>query len=295
MMKTTTKSDQKFCQVVWSFCLITITLLWTNQALAGPLADRIANFPNWKNKPSISAAEADLIYPDWMAGTWNVKSTLVDMVAPLAPAIVTPGFENNRSYLNHTVNFQVRFIKLGSKFLPRKTAPKKSINLPIYGDSIITNENQQKFNLPQNVVIADRQFNSLNIGKSLLGEDGILAVNLDSNNPNRQTTILPDHLKLVSVVTSRESEALSLDRFIDCEITQQIFQSDTMIYLNEVETITKYDRILTQNQGEKIAAEQITAIYLSPQDPDYFLAANRPVALYRYQLELLPVEMKNKV
>ncbi|MEL6327067.1 MAG: DUF6816 family protein, partial [Cyanobacteria bacterium J06626_23] len=33
-----------------------------------------------------------------------------------------------------------------------------------------------------------------------------------------------------------------------------------------------------------ITADQITAIYLSPRDPDYFKAFNKPVALYRYRL-----------
>jgi hypothetical protein len=39
-------------------------------------------------------------------------------------------------------------------------------------------------------------------------------------------------------------------------------------------------------RSQQIEAEQITAIYLSPQDPDYFKAAGHPVALYRYHLQL---------
>ena len=38
------------------------------------------------------------------------------------------------------------------------------------------------------------------------------------------------------------------------------------------------------------SADQITAIYLSPQDPDYFKAKGQPVALYRYQLSFSPVQ-----
>jgi hypothetical protein len=90
---------------------------------------------------------------------------------------------------------------------------------------------------------------------------------------------------LVSVVTGRLSETIAPDEFVATEITQQIFHGQTDIYLNEVETTTRYQ---LQNSGA-IAADQITAIYLSPQDPDYFNAAGYPVALYRYQLELLPV------
>lgn len=154
--------------------------------------------------------------------------------------------------------------------------------MPIYWST-------EKSDLPPEAVIADREFNGLNIGKALLGDDAILSVKIDQNNPNRQTTILRDNLELVSVITNRAREQLNLDNFITCEITQQLFQGETMIYLNEVETTTDYHHILDENQGEIIEANQITAIYLSPQDPDYFVAGNHPVALYRYQLELFPL------
>ena len=54
--------------------------------------------------------------------------------------------------------------------------------------------------------------------------------------------------------------------------------------------ITNYHHIIDEYRGELIEANQITAIYLSPQDPNYFLVANHPVALYRYQLELSVVQ-----
>ncbi|MGD1702022.1 DUF6816 family protein [Dapis sp. BLCC M229] len=280
------KVYQNFWQVILNLSLIIIILLWTNDAAAETLADRIANFPNWENKPSISAAKKDLIYPDWMEGNWNVKSTLIDMVAPLAPEIVTPGFENNRQYLDQPVNFQVRFIKLKSNLNTKEISGQKLINFPASWNSVINNSKIEKLDLPPEAVIADREFNGLNIGKELLGDDAILSVKIDQDNPNRQTTILADNLELVSVITSRASEQLNPDNFISCEITQQLFQGETMIYLNEVETTTDYHHIIDEDRGEIIEANQITAIYLSPQDPDYFLAVNRPVALYRYQLEL---------
>ncbi len=58
------------------------------------------------------------------------------------------------------------------------------------------------------------------------------------------------------------------------------------IYLNEVETTTAYQLL----SSGAIAANQLTAIYLSPQGPDYFAAIGHPVALYRYRLDLLPVD-----
>lgn len=83
-------------------------------------------------------------------------------------------------------------------------------------------------------------------------------------------------------VTGRAKEIPEPNKFIATEITQQLFRSNERIYLNEVETTSAYHLLPS---GE-IEAEQITAIYLSPQDPDYFTAAGRPVALYRYHLHL---------
>nr|WP_319592620.1 hypothetical protein [Zarconia navalis] len=39
--------------------------------------------------------------------------------------------------------------------------------------------------------------------------------------------------------------------------------------------------------ADRVTADRVTAIYLSPQDPDYFKAQDRPVALYRYRLDLV--------
>jgi len=54
------------------------------------------------------------------------------------------------------------------------------------------------------------------------------------------------------------------------------------VYLNLVETTTKYELI----NPDYIQGKQVTAIYLSPQDPDYFIAFDLPVALYYYTLDL---------
>lgn len=265
-----------------SICLFLLFWLWvTTSALAGPLADRLAQFPQWESKPPVQVAEGDLVYPDWMAGTWQVTSTLVDMVAPLAPEIVTPGFEGNRRYLNQPLQFQVRFVKerspisLGQKLL-----------VPF-------------LRVSESSVVAERSFNGLNIALAYLGDSRkdvkdlhskatlpILSVKVDPNNPNRQITFLRGERQLVSVVTGRASEIPAADRFIATEVSQQVFQGRGQIYLNEVETTTAYQLV----SPGAIAADQLTAIYLSPQHPDYFAAIGHPVGLYRYRLELLPVD-----
>jgi hypothetical protein len=249
-------------RAIWSFCLILMLLLWGGTAQAGVLANRIALFPRWESKPPVSVAQEDLIYPAWMEGTWNVTSTLIDLIAPLAPEVVTPGFESNRRYLNQPIQFQVRFIA---------RSPTRRALLPI---------------TIQPSIVADRVFNGLNIGKTYLGDRAILAVKVDPNTPNRQVTLLTGDRLLVSVVTRRGTEMPTAEQFVATEVSQQVFRQKTQLYFNEVETTTAYSRL--SSSPTRIQADQITAIYLSPQDANYFKTGDRPVALYRYQLELVP-------
>jgi hypothetical protein len=266
---------------ILGWCLVLILLLWSDEAQAGLLGDRMAQFPQWEGKPAVSAAERDLIYPAWMEGTWNVTSTLVQQVAPLAPEVVTPGFESNRRYLNQPVSFLVRFQSVNSeqsgsanRFLPLTLQnSQRSQLLPV--DNIPT-------------VVADRAFNGLNIAKAYLGDTKVTSVKVDPNSPNRQVTSLRQGRQLISIVTGRASEMPSPDRFIATEMTNQFFRGTPQPYFNQVETTTAYQ--IQRSPTLTIEADQVTAIYLSPQDANYFKALDRPVALYRYQLELQPVE-----
>lgn len=241
--------------------------LFCQSVFAGALVERLEQYPQWHNKPPVKASQKDLYYPQWMAGAWQVESVLIEQIAPLAPKIVTPGFQNNQQYLNQPINFLVRF---GSDyFLVEKTLFALKIN----------NNNQSK------PVVADRVFNGEKIAAAYLGKENILQVKIDPNNPNKQITFLQGERKLISTVTGRATENPDSHHFLTTELTKQLFKSPERIYLNEVETTSDYQLITP----EEISAKQITAIYLSPQDPDYFKASDRPVALYRYQLKLKKV------
>jgi hypothetical protein len=245
-------------KVIWSFCLAVLFLLLSGQAHAGELAQHLAQFPQWEKLTSPTAATGDLTYPDWMAGDWMVTSTLVDLAAPLAPDIITPGFEGNRQYLNQPVQFQVRFVT--EKHL--KPLRNQDSALPI---------------------VADRAFNGLSLARAYLGDRAVVAVKVDPDSPNRQITLLRNDRQLVSIVTRRATETTYDDKFITCEVFQQFFKGGTRPYFNSVESTTAYQKLLTSNPV--IVADQVTAVYLSPQDPKYFAAGSRPVALYRYRLE----------
>ncbi|MCL6749834.1 hypothetical protein KBT16_02095 [Nostoc sp. CCCryo 231-06] len=256
-------------RTIWSFCLVASFLLWSGDAVAGELSERLANFPQWEKLTSVQPASGDLVYPEWMAGTWQITSTLVDLAAPLAPDIITPGFEGNRRQLNHPVSFVVRFVKEQPSISGLKILPQINKKSPI--------------------LVADRAFNSLNVARAYLGDEAVLSTKVDPDSPNRQITFLRSSRQLVSIVTARATETIPDGKFITSEVFQQLFKGGSRPYLNSVESTTAYHKLLTANPA--IEADQVTAVYLSPQDPDYFKAGSRPVALYRYRLEFVPAQM----
>ena len=257
----------RFLSIVLSFVLL------VQSAVAAPLASRLDSFPEWNQKPPVKVAQGDLHYPQWISGTWEAESTLVEQIAPLAPEIVSPGFEDNQQYIDLPVKFLVRF---GAEYY----TPEKRLFVP----QLKLNNNRQ------NPVVADRVFNGEHIAAAYLGNKNVLKVKVDPDNPNKQITFLQGDRKLISTVTGRATETPNSNRFIATEVTKQLFRSPERIYLNEVETTSDYQLI----ESENIQARQITAIYLSPQDPDYFTAGDRPVAIYRYQLNLKKQQMKDE-
>ncbi|MDP5017743.1 MAG: hypothetical protein NWQ43_10655 [Dolichospermum sp.] len=253
-------------KIIVSFCLMLFLCLGNNEAQAGELAEHLAKFPQWEKLTSVKPAQGDLVYPEWMSGMWKVTSTLIDLAAPLAPDIVTPGFEGNRSQLNQPISFLVKFVKVqptnsGLKFIP-------------------------DFQNQPSILVADRAFNSLNLSRAYLGDEAVLSSKVDPESPNRQITFLRGERQLISIVTARATETTADAQFITTEVFQQFFKGGSRPYFNSVESTTAYQKLSASSPA--ITADQVTAVYLSPQDPDYFTAGSRPVALYRYRLEFFP-------
>lgn len=287
--------------LVWILLLVLVWLMCSAQAVAQPLqqptnqpthqpthqplVERQQAFPNWHGKPPVQVAEGDLAYPQWMLGTWRMDATLVDMVAPLAPQVVTPGFEGNRQFLDKSVPAIIRFVSQSVPLGPQG----RFLNQPLPNPKVDTSpENSQ--------VVSDRAFNGLSLARAYLGDEGVKAVKVDPDNPNRQITFFKSNQQLISTVTGRKVESPNPVTFATTEVFQQFFRNparsfsgaeDTStIYLNEVENTTLYHK--RSDPNVPIEADQMTAIYLSPQDPNYFKAKDQPVALYRYQLSFSP-------
>jgi hypothetical protein len=231
---------------------------------AGPLSDRLEQFPHWTSQPPLKPAQGNLHYPDWFLGEWEVTSTLTALEAPLAPEIVTPGFADQKQSLNQPVVFRVRFVREPS------TA---KIGLALVPDGASSGSTKP-------TTIADQAYNSRSLITAYLGKGAVQSITVDPKDPTRQVTRLRGDRKLTSVISDRAIDA----EFITSELFQQIFSSASQVYVNQVENTTDYR--LASTEQPQIEADQVTAIYLSPQDPQYFKAGNRPVALYRYHLTL---------
>lgn len=268
------QSHKRRSRSLWSFvfslyAFILVWLGWPSFAAAGPLTDRIAAFPHWETKPPVQPYAGDLVYPDWFAGKWLLTSTLVDVVAPLAPEVTTPGFESNQRLLNEPVTCQVRFVV--NNTLARNKAVLPLLSLPTQS-------------LVKAQIVSDRAFNGLSLAKAYLG-DRVSRVWVDSRQPDRLITKFLDNRKLFSMVTGQATEQPDADHFIASEVFQQFFQAPQKPFKNQVETTTAYTHTA---QGD-ILADQITAVYLTPPHPKAYLAGNRPVTLYRYQLQFKKV------
>jgi hypothetical protein len=256
---------------IWTIALY--CLWYTPSTLAGTLTDRIAAYPNWRSLPQLNQHQGELTYPTWFEGTWQATSTEIEQIAPLAPDLVTPGFENNRQYINKPIEFTVRFVP---------TNPDRAVKISPLGIPTIKTKSS-----PQ--IVADRAFNGLNIAAAYLGAANVKSVKIDPQNPTKQLTQLTADRQLVSFVTAFDREEKP-DLFTATELSQQVFKTTATIYLNTVETTTSYQ--FSPHPIPQITATQISAIYLSPQDPDYLRARDRPVAIYKYRLQLEPIDRR---
>ncbi|BAQ65069.1 hypothetical protein GM3709_1834 [Geminocystis sp. NIES-3709] len=237
-------------------------MLNISQVSGETLRERITQYPHWEHKISLPNPTKELIFPSWFEGVWDVTSTLKEQIAPLSPEFQTPGFDSNREYINKDINFQVKFIPSTLTFKNNNFVP------------TIISKNKR--------IIADRAFNGLSIAQAYLGKENVKEVIINQSNSTEQKTKFRTENELISTVIGRQQETTLSGDFITSEVTRQFFRRPDSVYLNLVETTTKY-HLINQNY---IEGKQVTAIYLSPQDPDYFLAFERPVALYYYTLDL---------
>ncbi|BAC91773.1 glr3832 [Gloeobacter violaceus PCC 7421] len=225
---------------------ILLLLSWTVPVAATPLAERVRAFPAVGEALNLAAARGELVYPDWFAGTWRVRTTLADLAAPQGETVINrQAFAASQTLKGKPVDFQARFVR---------------------------NRRQQ--------VVADLAFNNRSIAEAYFGRANVLGVEVRPDEPNRQVIALKGDRRGELVTLRRHSEKPAANRFEVAEFYQQTFTGSRVPNLRAIETVTLYTR-----QGAGITAEQITAVYLDPRDPAYFDAKGRAVTVYRYRLE----------
>ncbi len=254
-----------------------IALLWTPGAAAASgwasvtlgdspnatLRERLQQFPHWPEVSGLRTA-GELTYPQWLAGEWLVTSVLTARVAPLAPEIVSPGFDRSQQDLDRPYRFRVRYGSNTTAIAPGL-------------------EVRQEHQL--DAIKIDRAFNIEQIANAYLGANVVESVRAFRQPEVVQITKLRNGAVLKAIVTGYRSELPTPQRFITSEVQQQIFQGQQTT-ASRVETLTSYQ----QQDPQTITADQVTATYFSPQDPDFFRAAGRPITLYRYRLTLQAVK-----
>ena len=143
----------------------------------------------------------------------------------------------------------------------------------------------------ENKLIADREFNSRSIGKSLLGNQFINIQN-DPKNINRQLAIFKNREYLESKVIGRNQSNLSEDTFIADELVLQIYHSQTKSRINQVETLSKYFKCknigieFSNLKNEPICGQQLQAKYAAPGES----FSSKPLNLNKYQIFLFSNE-----
>ncbi len=216
-------------------------------AWAVPLSQWVNNFPKIQSAQVLESASGALVYPEWFLGTWQVRTTLTDLAAPLGEKIINrQAFAASRSLKGKPVSFRARFIR---------------------------NSRQE--------VVADLAFNNRSISEAYFGKENIVRVEAGPEEPNRQVLTLKGNRRGELITLRRRTEQPGTNQFDVAEFYQQTFIGSRVPNLRGIETTTLYRR----TRDDRIGADQVTAVFLDPRDPAYFDARNRPVTLYRYRLD----------
>lgn len=206
------------------------------------------------DKPTFGLETADLYYPDWFLGRWQVVATLESFEAPQGQYGDRDSIERAIQEQGRSVHYQVRFYR---------------------------NE--------QGKVIADRAFNAKSITEAYLGPKTVREVVFDPQRPDRQTVLLLSGSRAELYITQRRSQSPEPSQFNTLEFYRQVLGTLTGVpKTQDIEAVTLYRR---GPDPKKFQALQQTAVFLVPTDPAYFQSQNKAVTLYRYHLDFQQVPL----
>lgn len=210
---------------------------------SGLLESRVSE--NLLSPPSYGMEGADIFYPSWFKGSWQVFSETLDVQAPCGITLFGGNvtFERARSEIGSVLKYDSRFIADGADH-----------------------------------VIADREYNVRSIAKAAMGAYSVLDIPVAT--PNKLTCILspngsPQLLKVDLIALNRRQETLSDLKFDCSEVSREIVapvnngssqtasaqQPNSAPILKEVETTSLYTFDPATNE---ISCLQRSATFLLP-------------------------------
>lgn len=153
---------------------------------------------NVLSPPPYQLEGSDIYYPDYFQGVWNVVSTTKDVQAPCGILLFGGNntFSRAQEEINTCLSYKARFVPSSS-----------SSNLGI---------------------IADREYNVVEIAKAAMGETAVLDVPVST--PNKVSVILAPSganqiLKADLITLARRSEMVNDDEFHCSEVVRQVVGS----------------------------------------------------------------------
>lgn len=194
------------------------------------LLERQQQWPTWSlPAPLPRPGRSDLVLPEWMLGTWELREAAADSLG--ARAETTAG--SSGPVANAAAGQQA------------ETPEGEGVTVRFLADG-------------RGRVVGDRAFNALNLGRSVLG-DSLLGVENDPANPNRQLARLRGDRLLESTVIGRGSLRLNGEAFLADELTLQILHGPGQPQVSQVEVLALYRRL-----GQAVTIEQWQASYAGP-------------------------------
>ena len=229
---------------------------------------------NVLSPPPYQMEGSDIYYPDYFNGLWNVFSTTTEVKAPCGVQLF--GGNNTYARAQNEVNTSLRY---KCRFVPTAKG-----------------------------IIADREYNVIEIAKAAMGENSVLEVPLST--PNKVSVILAPNganqiLKADLLTLARRSEYISNSEFHCSEVVRQVIGpakpsasaggslggGARSTLLKEIETASLYTAVRDEKGNvTEIKCRQRSATFLLPsqQDPMAFkmweLSRGRPIDVRFYDV-----------
>jgi len=235
---------------------------------------------NVLSSPPYGIESSDVLYPSYFNGVWNVQSKTTEVLAPCGITLFggNSTFTKAQNEIGTTLLYKARFIPSA------------------YSSSKNSNNDGSDETTSQPMVIADREYNVIEIVKSAMGSNSVLDVPLST--PNKVSVLLSPNganqvFRADLLTLNRRSEYINSCEFHCSEVVRQIIspansnqastnaispQRSTSLF-KEIETTSLYTVVRNEKDGSvnSIFCRQRSATFLLPSQQD-------PLALKMWEM-----------